>query len=54
VRLENGEIRGGYWGRKEGIRNCGERTSFIGAMISGIAVCVVEEEGTEKGTSTED
>jgi len=46
---------GGIVGRKEGIiRNCGESTSFIGAMISGIAVCVVEEKGTEKGTNTED
>jgi hypothetical protein len=37
------------WGR-----HCGGSTSFIGAMISGIAVCVVKEEGAEDGTKTED
>jgi hypothetical protein len=46
-----GEVRGGYC---RGGRHCGGSTSFIGAMISGIAVCVVEEEGAEKGTNTED
>lgn len=40
----------GRGGRGEG-RRC---TSFVGAVVSGVAVCVVEEEGAEEGGHTED
>ena len=35
-------------------RNWGDRTSFICAVVSRIAVCVVEEEGAEEGGDAED
>jgi hypothetical protein len=51
---EERQVRGGYCGgRRHYELNCGGGTSFIGAMISSIAVCVVEEEGAENGTNTE-
>jgi hypothetical protein len=42
-------------GWKEGVwrRRGGGNTSFIGAVVSGIAVCVVEEKGTEEGREAE-
>jgi hypothetical protein len=53
VRFGNARGVGAVVG-EEGDGNCGGSTSFIGTVISGIAVGVVEEEGTENGTDTED
>jgi hypothetical protein len=53
LQMERYNDSDGYYGHVYGQSEVGEEGSFVGAMVSCIAVCIIEEKGAEEGWETE-